>query len=35
MRVVRNWNRFPSEDVDSPSLTVFKARLYVALSNLV
>ncbi|KFM13747.1 hypothetical protein AS27_14193, partial [Aptenodytes forsteri] len=35
MRVVRHWNRLPSEVVDAPSLEVFKARLDRALSNLV
>ena len=35
MRVVRHWNRLPSEVVDAPSLQVFKARLDGALSNLV
>ncbi|KFV92384.1 hypothetical protein N326_03156, partial [Eurypyga helias] len=34
-RVVRHWNRLPREAVDAPSLKVFKARLDVALSNLV
>ncbi|KFM13963.1 hypothetical protein AS27_01188, partial [Aptenodytes forsteri] len=35
MRVVRHWNRLPREDMDAPSLEVFKARLDGALSNLV
>jgi len=35
MRVVRHWNRLPSEAVAAPSLAVFKARLDGALSNLV
>ncbi|KFR03369.1 hypothetical protein Y956_15432, partial [Nipponia nippon] len=35
MRVVRHWNRLPREAVDAPSLEMFKARLYGALSNLV
>ncbi|KFP46172.1 hypothetical protein N323_09029, partial [Cathartes aura] len=35
VRVVRHWNRLPSEVVDAPSLEVFKARLDRALSNLV
>ncbi|KFV91329.1 hypothetical protein N326_02322, partial [Eurypyga helias] len=34
-RVVRHWNRLPREAVDAPSLDGFKARLDVALSNLV
>ncbi|KFW10706.1 hypothetical protein N326_00816, partial [Eurypyga helias] len=34
-RVVRHWNRLPRDVVDAPSLDVFKARLDVALSNLV
>jgi len=35
MGVVRPCNRFPREDVDAPSLEVYKARLDGALSNLV
>ena len=35
VRVVRHWNRLPSEVVDVPTLEVFKARLDGALSNLV
>ncbi|KFP35732.1 hypothetical protein N324_07222, partial [Chlamydotis macqueenii] len=35
VRVVRHRNRLPREAVDAPSLEVFKARLDVALSNLV
>ncbi|KFP98741.1 hypothetical protein N329_04606, partial [Haliaeetus albicilla] len=35
VRVVRHWNRSPSEAVDAPSLAVFKARLDGALSSLV
>ena len=35
VRVVRHWNRLPSEVVDAPSLKAFKARLDGALSNLV
>jgi len=35
VRVVRHWNRLPSEVVDAPSLEVFKARLDGALTNLV
>jgi len=34
VRVVRHWNRLPSEVVNA-SVEVFKARLDVALSNLV
>jgi len=35
LRVARHWNRVPREDVDAPSLEMFKARLDGALSNLV
>ncbi|KFP11201.1 hypothetical protein Z169_07422, partial [Egretta garzetta] len=35
MRVVKHWNRFPREVVEAPSLETFKARLDVALSNLI
>ena len=35
VRVVRHWNRLPSEVVDARSLEPFKARLDGALSNLV
>ncbi|KFQ35397.1 hypothetical protein N332_02623, partial [Mesitornis unicolor] len=35
MRVVRHWHRLPREDVDAPSLEMFKARLDKALGNLV
>ncbi|KFV59768.1 hypothetical protein N341_11432, partial [Tyto alba] len=35
VRVVMQWNRLPREAVAVPSLEVFKARLDVALSNLV
>ncbi|KGL91080.1 hypothetical protein N301_01736, partial [Charadrius vociferus] len=35
LRVVRHWNRLPREVVDAPSLEVFKARLDMALGNLV
>ena len=34
-RVVRSWNRLPSEVVDAPSLEVFKTRLDGALGNLI
>ena len=35
VRVVRHWNRLPSEVVDAPSLKALKARLDGALCNLV
>ncbi|KFV63854.1 hypothetical protein N307_00156, partial [Dryobates pubescens] len=35
IRVVRQWNRLPKEVVEAPSLEFFKARLVVALSNLI
>ena len=35
VRVVRYWNRLPSEVVNAPSLEVFEARLDGTLSNLV
>ena len=34
VRVVRHWNRLPSDVVDAPSLETFKARLDQALGNL-
>ncbi|KGL89754.1 hypothetical protein N301_10289, partial [Charadrius vociferus] len=35
LRAVMHWNRLPREAVEAPSLEVFKARLDVALGNLV
>ena len=35
VRLVRDWNRLPSEIVDAPSMEAVKARLDGALSNLV
>ena len=35
MKVVRRWNRLPREVLNAPYLEAFKARLDVALSNLV
>jgi len=35
MRVVKHWNRLPREVVEAPSLATFKARLDLALSNLI
>jgi len=35
VRVVRHWNRLPSEVVDAPSVEAFKARLDRAVSNMV
>jgi len=35
VKVVRRWNRLPSEAVDATSLEAFKAGLDGALSNLV
>ncbi|KFO80578.1 hypothetical protein N303_05796, partial [Cuculus canorus] len=35
MRVVRHWNRLPSEAVAAPSLEGFKARLDEALGSLI
>ena len=34
-RVVTHWNRLPKEVVHAPSLEAFKARLHLALGNLV
>ncbi|KFP09234.1 hypothetical protein Z169_05025, partial [Egretta garzetta] len=34
-RVMKHWNRLPREVVEAPSLETFKARLDVALSNLI
>ncbi|KFQ40982.1 hypothetical protein N332_08909, partial [Mesitornis unicolor] len=35
VRVMRHWHRLPREDVDAPSLEVFKEWLDRALGNLV
>jgi len=35
VRVVRHWNRLPSEVADAPSLEAFKARLDGTLSKLI
>ncbi|KFW71282.1 hypothetical protein AS28_04828, partial [Pygoscelis adeliae] len=35
LRVVKHWNRLPTEVVDAPSLETFKVRLAGALSNLI
>ncbi|KFV53814.1 hypothetical protein N341_11641, partial [Tyto alba] len=35
VRVVKHWNRLPTEVVDAPSLEAFKVRLGGALSNLI
>ncbi|KFO94399.1 hypothetical protein N320_11082, partial [Buceros rhinoceros silvestris] len=35
VRVVRHWNRLPSEFVDAPSLEVFKGRMDGASNNLI
>ncbi|KFQ38756.1 hypothetical protein N332_03786, partial [Mesitornis unicolor] len=35
VKVLRHWHRLPREVVDAPSLEAFKARLDMALSNLV
>ncbi|KFZ48942.1 hypothetical protein N338_11470, partial [Podiceps cristatus] len=34
-RVVKHWNRLPREVVGAPSLDTFKARLDVAMGNLI
>jgi len=34
MRVLRHWNRLPSDVVDAPSLETFKVRLDKALGSL-
>ncbi|KFZ56696.1 hypothetical protein N338_12389, partial [Podiceps cristatus] len=35
MQVVKHWNRLPRQVVEAPSLDTFKARLDVALGNLI
>jgi len=35
IRVVKHWNMLSREDVDAPSLEIFKVRLDGALSNLI
>ncbi|KFZ67758.1 hypothetical protein N338_13476, partial [Podiceps cristatus] len=35
VRVVKHWHRLPREVVEAPSLETFKARLDVALGNLI
>ncbi|KFZ60770.1 hypothetical protein N338_04078, partial [Podiceps cristatus] len=35
MRMVKHWNRLPREVIEAPSLDTFKARLDVALGNLI
>ncbi|KFV72585.1 hypothetical protein N307_07971, partial [Dryobates pubescens] len=35
IRMMKHWNRLPKEVVEAPSLEYFKARLDVALSNLI
>ena len=35
VKIVKHWNKLPSEVVDAPSLEMLKARLDGALSNMV